>query len=113
MRTKVKVRNVDNEFSLKVYEAVKKIPYGKVSTYKRIAIKAGSPNACRAVGNILHNNPFPGVIPCHRVVSSTGKLTAAFAFGGADAHKQLLLRENIHVNEEYRVDLKKYLYNEV
>jgi O-6-methylguanine DNA methyltransferase len=106
----VKKTVTDNEFSQKVYEAVKKIPFGKVSTYKRIAIEAGSPNACRAVGNILHHNPFPRVISCHRVVSSTGKLTAAFAFGGAEAHKQLLLRENIQVDKDYKVDLKKYLF---
>lgn len=97
------------DFSQRVYEAVRKIPEGRVSTYKRIAILAGSPGACRAVGNILHKNPFPGEVPCHRVVSSSGKLTAAFAFGGVDAHKQLLLRENIEVVDD-KVDLKKYLY---
>lgn len=96
-------------FSERVYEAVKRIPEGSVSTYKRIAILAGSPNASRAVGNILHRNPLPGVIPCHRVVSSSGRLTAAFAFGGMDAHKQMLLRENIEMIGN-KVDLKKYLY---
>ena len=96
-------------FSQRVYEAVKRIPEGFVSTYKRIAILAGSPNAARAVGNILHQNSFPGEIPCHRVVSSTGRLTAAFAFGGFSAHKEMLLRENIEVLGD-KVDLKKYLY---
>ncbi|HBN83932.1 MAG TPA: hypothetical protein DDZ89_08820 [Clostridiales bacterium] len=96
-------------FSQRVYEAVKRIPKGSVSTYKRIAILAGSPNASRAVGNILHQNPFPGEIPCHRVVSSSGRLTAAFAFGGLDAHKEMLLRENIEVYGN-KVNLNKYLY---
>jgi O-6-methylguanine DNA methyltransferase len=87
------------EFSRRVYEAVKRIPKGYVSTYKRIAI----------LGNILHNNPFPREIPCHRVVSSSGKLTGAFAFGGLEVQKKLLTEENVEVMGD-KVDLKKYLY---
>jgi O-6-methylguanine DNA methyltransferase len=97
------------EFSRRVYEAVKRIPKGYVSTYKRIAILAGSPEASRAVGNILHNNPFPREIPCHRVVSSSGKLTGAFAFGGLEVQKKLLTEENVEVMGD-KVDFKKYLY---
>lgn len=60
-------------FSEKVYEVVKKIPKGKVLTYKEIAKKAGNENASRAVGNILNKNYDPK-IPCHRVIRSDGKL---------------------------------------
>jgi methylated-DNA-[protein]-cysteine S-methyltransferase len=60
-------------FTEKVYKIVSKIPKGKVLTYKEVAIKAGSPLACRAVGNILHNNHNPN-IPCHRVIQSNGNL---------------------------------------
>ena len=60
-------------FSEKVYEVVKKIPKGKVLTYKEVAKKAGSPTAYRAVGNILNKNYDPK-IPCHRVIRSDGKL---------------------------------------
>ena len=60
-------------FKQKVLEIVLKIPKGKVLTYKEVASKAGSPNAYRAVGNILNKNYDSG-IPCHRVIRSDGKI---------------------------------------
>lgn len=60
-------------FKEKVLEVVRKIPKGKVLTYKEVARRAGSPKASRAVGNILHNNHDPK-IPCHRVIRSDGKI---------------------------------------
>lgn len=60
-------------FKEKVYEIVKKIPKGKVLTYKEVAKKAGNEKASRAVGNILNKN-FDPAIPCHRVIRSNGKL---------------------------------------
>lgn len=60
-------------FQEKIYSVVKKIPKGKVLTYKEVAQKAGKPNASRAVGNILNKN-FDPAIPCHRVIRSDGKL---------------------------------------
>ena len=59
-------------FAAKVYEVVRRIPAGQVLTYKQVAILAGSPNAYRAVGNILNKNHNPQ-IPCHRVIRSDGK----------------------------------------
>jgi len=56
-----------------VLEVVKKIPNGKVMTYKRVAEKTGRPKAWRAVGNILNRNKNPK-IPCHRVIRSDGKI---------------------------------------
>ena len=61
------------DFTQKVYEIVAKIPYGKTLTYKEVAIRAGRPLACRAVGNILNKNYNPK-IPCHRVIRSDGKI---------------------------------------
>lgn len=58
-----------NNLSEKVYRVVRKIPKGKVLTYKEVARRAGRPNAYRAVGNILNKNYDPE-IPCHRVVRS-------------------------------------------
>lgn len=58
-------------FTEKVYSIVKKIPKGKVLTYKEVAKMAGNPKASRAVGNILHKN-FDPSIPCHRVIRSDG-----------------------------------------
>lgn len=60
-------------FTQKVYEVVKKIPKGKILTYKSVAKKAGNEKASRAVGNILNKNYDPQ-IPCHRVIRSDGKL---------------------------------------
>jgi O-6-methylguanine DNA methyltransferase len=59
-------------FTEKVYAVVAKIPKGKTLTYKEVARRAGSPNAFRAVGNIMHNNPDTEKVPCHRVVKSDG-----------------------------------------
>lgn len=61
-------------FQEKVYKVVRKIPKGRVLTYKRVAQLAGRPKAWRAVGNILNKNPNLKEIPCHRVVKSDGKI---------------------------------------
>jgi methylated-DNA-[protein]-cysteine S-methyltransferase len=58
-------------FAMKVLEVVRKIPKGKILTYKEVAIRAGRPLAHRAVGNILNKNYNPK-IPCHRVIRSDG-----------------------------------------
>ncbi|TAL49086.1 MGMT family protein [Patescibacteria group bacterium] len=60
-------------FQKKVFSVVKKIPRGKVLTYKEVARRAGRPKAYRAVGNILNKNTSPK-IPCHRVIHSDGSL---------------------------------------
>ena len=69
-----------SSFAEKVYAVVKKIPKGKVLTYKQVAGRAGKPKAYRAVGNILNKNRNPKV-PCHRVIRSDGTL-GGYAWGG-------------------------------
>ncbi len=59
-------------FTERVYAVVAKISRGQTLTYKEVARRAGSPNAFRAVGNIMHNNPDTKKVPCHRVVRSDG-----------------------------------------
>ena len=81
----------------RIYEAVKKIPAGKVATYGQVAAMAGNPKMSRAVGNALHKNPDPENIPCFRVVNSKGELSGAFAFGGS--LKKLVFR--ILKNQSY------------
>lgn len=78
------------KFSQKIYEVVKKIPKGSVLTYKEVARRAGSPNAFRAVGNILNKNYDPK-IPCHRVIRSDGK-TGGYN-RGAKKKKEILKKE--------------------
>lgn len=91
----------------KIYKIVSKIPYGKVATYGQIATLCGNPYYARAVGNALHKNPNPQKIPCYRVVSSKGKLTENFAFGGLRVQSDLLISEGIEVIDG-KVDLEKY-----
>ena len=91
----------------RIYEAVKKIPRGKVATYAQVAAMAANPKMCRAVGNALHKNPDPDNIPCYRVVNAKGELAGAFAFGGADVQANLLRADGIEVIDN-KVDLAKY-----
>ena len=91
----------------RIYEAVKKIPYGCVATYSQVARIAGDRKMARAVGNALHKNPDPEGIPCFRVVNAKGELSGEFAFGGAGAQAKLLEAEGIKVKDG-KVDLRKY-----
>ena len=91
----------------RIYEAVKKIPRGKVATYGQVAEMAGDKKMARAVGNALHKNPDPEGIPCYRVVNAKGGLAGEFAFGGEGAQRKLLEADGIAVVSG-RVDLKKY-----
>lgn len=81
-------------FKEKVFSVVKKIPKGKVMAYKEVAIRAGSPNAFRAVGNILNTNYDPK-IPCHRVVRSDGQ-TGGYNRGAANKIK-ILKKEGVKI----------------
>ena len=96
-------------FDQSVYEYVKSVPRGKVVTYGMIARAIGRPRASRLVGNALHRNPTPVVVPCHRVVNREGRLAPAFAFGGSDMQTRLLRAEGVEVESGY-VDLNKYLW---
>ena len=91
----------------RIYEAVKKIPKGKVATYADVAEMAGDRKMARAVGNALHKNPDPSTIPCHRVVNAKGELAGEYAFGGAWKQAQILESEGVEITEG-RVNLKKY-----
>ena len=91
----------------RIYEAVKKIPKGKVATYGMVAAMAGNPRMSRAVGNALHKNPDPEHIPCHRVVNAKGELADAFVFGGPGVQQSRLEAEGVEVDDR-RVDLEKF-----
>ena len=91
----------------KIFEAVCRIPKGRVATYGQIAEMAGDKKMARAVGNALHKNPDPEHIPCFRVVNAKGELSGEFAFGGAGAQAKLLEAEGVEVTDG-KVDLEKY-----
>lgn len=75
-------------FQLRVWEAALKIPLGRVRDYSWIARRIGSPQAARAVGTALKNNPYPILIPCHRVIKSNGDIGGYSR--GRKAKEQLL-----------------------
>ena|ERR1051325_10808707 len=102
-------------FQKKVYQATKRIPRGRVTTYGEIARVVRSPHASRAVGSALNINPFPSTllrasartVPCHRVVRGSGAI-GKYALGSKK--KAAMLRsEGVKVREG-RVDLKKFGY---
>jgi methylated-DNA-[protein]-cysteine S-methyltransferase len=78
-------------FTEKVLEIVKKIPKGKVLTYKEVAKSAGSPRACRGVGTIMKNN-YDKSVPCHRVIKSDGSF-GEYNRGGTKAKERILKAE--------------------
>ena len=66
------------DFQIKVWNEIKKIPKGSVRTYKEIAIAINHPKSFRAVANACKKNPYPIVIPCHRVIRSNGNVGGYF-----------------------------------
>ncbi len=94
------------DFNEKVLYLTKKIPKGKVTTYKIIAQKLGT-KAYRAVGNALNNNKTPIVIPCHRVVNSDGRLGGYSR--GINKKIKLLIKEGVEIRNN-KIDLRKFLY---
>ncbi|WP_313385191.1 methylated-DNA--[protein]-cysteine S-methyltransferase [Chishuiella sp.] len=76
----IKLHLKGTDFQLKVWEALLKIPLGQLSTYGNIANKIGSPNASRAVGTAIGNNPIAFLIPCHRIIQSSGN-TGGYMWG--------------------------------
>jgi methylated-DNA-[protein]-cysteine S-methyltransferase len=80
-------------FFQKIYECASKIPPGTVRTYGQLAEEAGNPKAFRAVGQAMARNPFPLIIPCHRVIGSSQSLTGFSAHGGINTKKRLLEME--------------------
>lgn len=78
-------------FQKKVWESLKKIPYGETKTYKEIALEIEKPKSYRAVGLANNKNPLPIFLPCHRVIGTNGKLVG-YA-GGLELKKKLLKLE--------------------
>tara|TARA_B100000963_G_scaffold319567_1_gene301522 strand:+ start:305 stop:589 length:285 start_codon:yes stop_codon:yes gene_type:complete len=82
-------------FQKMVWKEILKIPYGETRSYKQIAIYIGHPNSSRAVANACGKNPYPEIIPCHRVVRSDGSLGGYSLKGGTKQKKLLLKNEGV------------------
>lgn len=93
-------------FNEQCYHVLKKVPRGKVTTYREIARVLKS-KAYRAVGNAMNKNPYSPIVPCHRVVNSDGRV-GGFA-GGTKKKISMLKKEGIEIKKR-KIDLKKYLY---
>ena len=92
-------RSCFTQFQDEVYRAVSCIPYGSVKSYGEIASLIGRPKAARGVGAAMARNPLPVIIPCHRVVGSSGNLTGYSAAGGVSSKKWLLHMEGVSLPE--------------
>jgi methylated-DNA-protein-cysteine methyltransferase related protein len=98
-----------NGFFQQVYELVKQVPAGKVTTYGEIAASLGSRDS-RRVGWALHANRS-AAIPCHRVVTKEGKLAANFAFEGGAEQRRRLEAEGVEFADEIHVNMPKHRYS--
>lgn len=96
-------------FNEKIWNLLKIIPRGKLTTYKELARASGSIYAFRAVGNACNKNPYPDTVPCHRVVQSNGKL-GGYALG-LEKKKFLLRNEGIVFDKERIIDFDKYFFS--
>ena len=92
----------------KVYKKLLQVPKGKITTYGELAKAVGLQNGQRAIGKILNKNPYPVIIPCHRVVSSDGTV-GGYAFG-QDVKTNMLAKEGIKIHNRKILDFGKIIY---
>ena len=85
------------KFQQKVWKYLKRIPRGKVKTYKQVAIAIKSPKSARAVANACGKNPYAPKIPCHRVIRSDGGLGGYSGRGGIKTKLRLLRFEKVYI----------------
>jgi methylated-DNA-[protein]-cysteine S-methyltransferase len=88
------------EFHQRVYEVTRRVLPGQTITYGEISARLKAPGTARAVGHALGSNPFPVVVPCHRVLGASGKTGGFSAPGGIDAKLQMLNIEQQHDTRE-------------
>jgi methylated-DNA-[protein]-cysteine S-methyltransferase len=88
------------EFDRRVYEVARTIPPGATSSYGEIAARLDAPDEARAVGQALGQNPFPIVVPCHRVLAAGGKIGGFSANGGIATKLRLLSIEGARISSE-------------
>ena len=92
----------------KVYKKLLQIPKGKVTTYGDLAKAVGLKNGQRAIGRIMNKNPYPVIIPCHRVIKSDGKV-GGYAWG-EKVKAKMLSNEGIKIKNGKILDTEKTIY---
>ncbi len=107
-------KNNNKDFFEKVYQLVRKIPPGRVTSYGAIAKKIGSPQSARMVGWALNaSHKSEKFVPAHRVVNRNGMLTGKHHFPGIKTMEELLLSENIKIENNKVVDFEKHFWKPV
>lgn len=92
----------------KIYKKLLQVPKGQVTTYGELAKAVGLENGQRAIGKIMNKNPYPVIIPCHRVVMSTGKI-GGYAYG-EKIKSNMLTKEGIKIKNGKILDWKDKVY---
>ena len=92
----------------KVYKKLLEVPKGQITTYGELAKAVGLKNGQRAIGKIMNKNPYPAIIPCHRVVMSTGKI-GGYAYGES-VKMNMLNDEGIKIQNGKIAELKNIIY---
>jgi methylated-DNA-[protein]-cysteine S-methyltransferase len=92
----------------KVYKKLLEVPKGKVTTYSELAKAIGLKNGQRVIGRIMNKNPYPVIIPCHRVIKSDGKI-GGYAWG-EKVKAKMLSNEGIKIKNGKILDIKKDIY---
>jgi methylated-DNA-protein-cysteine methyltransferase-like protein len=98
------------DFAQRVYEVVRRIPPGRVTTYGRIARALGEPRSARMVGWVLNSTPHGVDLPAHRVVNRNGQLTGAHHFGPPGVMQDLLADEGVAFLDDITVDMDAHLW---
>ncbi len=92
----------------KVYKKLLQVPAGKVTTYSELAKAVGLKDGQRIIGKIMNKNPYPVIVPCHRVVKANGEV-GGYAFG-EDIKINMLLKEGIEIKNKKIFELEKRTY---
>lgn len=101
---------MEKDFFQRVYEVVKQIPYGKITTYGAIAKKIGAPKSARMVGYALNASAMQEDVPAHRVVNRKGLLTGKHHFQGTNLMQQLLENEGVKIKENTVQNFNDYFW---
>ena len=103
--------NLKKPFDLKVYQAVALIPFGQVATYGQIAELIGAYGCARQIGWSLKRLRLPSSIPWHRVINAKGEVSMSIGREGTDwVQIDLLKREGIFIDQDFKIQLRKYLW---
>ncbi len=103
----------DDGFFYRVYEAVKQVPSGRVTSYGAVATAVGAPGSSRMVGWAMNKAfSYPGFVPAHRVVNRNGLLTGKHAFPNDSIMQELLESEGVRVEKDRVADFKNLFWDE-